>query len=126
MAIKRVLATNATIEVIKQLQQSNGDLMFHLSGGCCDSSSPMCFPKGELTLNNTDVWLGKISNCNFYTSKDQFEYLKHTQLTVDVTKGRGSSFSLEIPLGLRFIINSRLFNKEEALNLTPIKLGEQL
>lgn len=126
MTVKRILATNAAEEVITQLQKTHGDLMFHLSGGCCDGSSPMCFSKGELLLSNADIWLGTILNCHFYISKDQFEYWKHTQLTIDVTKGRGSSFSLEIPLGLRFIINPRLYNKEEALNLSPTKEGEQL
>lgn len=95
---RRVLSTDAAGAVIDQLREQHGDLMFHQSGGCCDGSSPMCFPKGELMLNETDVWLGRIHGCDFYMSKDQFEYWQHTQLIVDVVKGRGASFSLEIPL----------------------------
>lgn len=121
--MKRVLITAAAQEVIDQLRQRHGDLMFHQSGGCCDGSSPMCLPKGELMLNETDVWLGNIHDCDFYMSKDQFEYWKHTQLTVNVVKGRGASFSLEIPMGVRFVIESRLFSDEEIALLEPIKTG---
>jgi uncharacterized protein (DUF779 family) len=118
--VKRVLISENARQVLEQLKFQHGELMFHQSGGCCDGSSPMCFSKGELMLNETDVYLGDIANCSFYMSKDQFEYWKHTQLTIDVTKGRGSSFSLEIPLGLRFVIKSRLFTEEEFANLDPI------
>ncbi|MGD1890663.1 MAG: DUF779 domain-containing protein [Cyclobacteriaceae bacterium] len=111
--------------MIDQLREEHGPLMFHQSGGCCDGSSPMCFPKGELMLNETDIWLGEIHSCNFYMSSDQFEYWKHTQLTVDVVEGRGASFSLEIPLGLRFVIKSRLFIEAEQNNLTPIHSGAE-
>lgn len=68
-------------------------------------------------LNDTDMHLGKIHGCDFYMSKDQFEYWKHTQLTIDVVEGRGSSFSLEIPLGLRFVVKSRIFSPEELESL---------
>jgi len=83
----------------------------------------MCFTKGELMLDDNDVWLGNIHGCDFFISKPQFEYWQHTQLTVDVVQGRGSSFSLEIPLGLRFLIESRLFSDEELENLSPIRTG---
>ena len=71
-------------------------------------------------LDDSDIWLGQIHGCDFYISKDQFEYWKHTQLTVDVVPGRGSSFSLEIPLGIRFLIRSRMFTEAEAASLQPI------
>ncbi|MCK0188806.1 DUF779 domain-containing protein [Arenibacter sp. F20364] len=118
--VKRVLISENARQVLEQLKSQHGELMFHQSGGCCDGSSPMCFPKGELMLNETDVYLGDVANCAFYMSKDQFEYWKHTQLTVDVTEGRGSSFSLEIPLGLRFVIKSRLFTGDEFAQLRPV------
>lgn len=119
--LKRVLVTEQAAAVIKKLQQQYGALMFHQSGGCCDGSQPMCFEKGDFKLGEHDVCLGEIEGCEFWMSGDQFEYWKHTQLTVDVTKGRGSSFSLEIPLGLRFIIQSRLFTEEETLQLLSIR-----
>ncbi|CAM4190054.1 DUF779 domain-containing protein [Zobellia nedashkovskayae] len=120
MKTKRVLVTDEAKKIIEQLRETHGELMFHQSGGCCDGSAPMCFSKGELMLNETDVWLGNIADCDFHMAKDQYEYWKHTQLTIDITKGRGASFSLEIPLGIRFIVRSRLFSEEEALNLEPI------
>ena len=123
--IKRVLVTKEAEAIIDQLRNQYGELMFHQSGGCCDGSSPMCFEKGELMLDDSDVWLGNIHGCHFYMSKDQFEYWQHTQLMVNITKGRGASFSLEIPLGLRFIIESRLFTDEEIAALEPIRYGEQ-
>ena len=122
--INRVDITEEAINVIDKLKERHGHLMFHQSGGCCDGSSPMCLEKGDLLLNENDVWLGTVHGCEFFMSKDQFEYWKHTHLTVDVTKGRGSSFSLEIPLGLRFIIKSRLFREDEVSNLREIKFGE--
>ncbi len=121
--IERVLITDRAKTVVKQLREQHGELIFHQSGGCCDGSSPMCFPKGELMINEMDVWLGTIHGCDFYMSQDQFEYWKHTQLSVDVVPGRGASFSLEIPLGLRFVIKSRLYADEEIKALRPVRQG---
>ncbi|MFM1929033.1 MAG: hypothetical protein RL387_361 [Bacteroidota bacterium] len=118
--VKRVLITKEASGLIAQLKQQFGELMFHQSGGCCDGSQPMCFEKGEFKLGGSDIQLGTIEDCGFYMSRDQYEYWKHTQLTIDITKGRGSSFSLEIPLGYRFIVHSRLFTEEEILHLEPI------
>jgi uncharacterized protein (DUF779 family) len=113
MHYQRVSITNSAAEIVNKLKDQFGDLIFHQSGGCCDGSSPMIFEKGEMYLDESDILLGTIAGVNFYMNQDQFEYWKHTHLTVDITKGRGSSFSLEIPLGLRFIIHSRLLTKKE-------------
>ncbi|GAB1449649.1 hypothetical protein MASR2M44_26780 [Bacteroidota bacterium] len=98
--------------------------MFHQSGGCCDGSQPMCFEKGDFKLGNSDVCLGTIEGCDFWMSKDQFEYWKYTHLHVVLVNGRGSSFSLEIPYGKRFIVQSRLFTKDELENLEPLRYAE--
>jgi len=121
--VKRVLISEVAKQILEQLKTEHGELMFHQSGGCCDGSSPMCFQKGELMLNETDVCLGELEGCPFYMSKDQFEYWKHTQLTLDVTKGRGSSFSLEIPLGVRFVIKSQLFTEEELTQMNSVEIA---
>ena len=121
--IARVQMTDAAAKVIDTLRKEHGALMFHQSGGCCDGSSPMCFEKGELLIDDSDVWLGMIHGCDFYMSGDQFEYWKHTQLTIDIVKGRGASFSLEIPLGLRFVTKSRMYDQDELENLSPIRKG---
>lgn len=117
MAVERVKVSEKAAAVIDQLQERNGPLMFHQSGGCCDGSQPMCFEDGEFKVGDSDVLLGHVHGCPFYMARDQYEYWKHTQLTLDITPGRGSSFSLEIPLGLRFIIRSRLFTEEEMKQL---------
>lgn len=118
--IKRILATPAALELIQRLKDTHGPLMFHQSGGCCDGSQPMCYPEGEFKIGGNDICLGEISGCKFYMHADQFEYWKHTQLTLDVTPGRGSSFSLEIPLGLRFFIQSKVFTESELEQLEPL------
>ena len=111
--VPRVLATDAALDLIVRLQAKHGSLMFHQSGGCCDGSSPMCYPEGELLIGDSDVRLGEIGGCPFYMSAAQFEYWKHTQLTIDVVPGRGGMFSLEGPEGLRFLTRSRLFTDKE-------------
>ncbi|WP_183574129.1 DUF779 domain-containing protein [Mucilaginibacter sp. X5P1] len=122
--IKRVLVTPEASALVAQLKERFGDLMFHQSGGCCDGSSPMCFEKGEFKLGGSDVKLGEIDGCEFWMSKDQFEYWQHTQLTIGITKGRGSSFSIEIPTGYRFMIHSRMFNDDELGELEPVSFLE--
>ena len=118
---RRVEITDKAREVVDRLRAEHGELMFHQSGGCCDGSSPMCYPLGEFRVGGSDVLLGRIHGCPFYMARDQFELWQNTHLTVDVVKGRGASFSLEIPLGLRFVIHSRLFMDEEILDLDPVE-----
>jgi len=117
MSISRIISTDKAAELIVKLEEMHGPLMFHQSGGCCDGSQPMCFSEGEFKTGSSDVCLGIVNGCRFYMSKDQFEYWRHTQLILDVTPGRGSSFSLEIPLGVRFHIRSRVFTEEEMADL---------
>jgi uncharacterized protein len=118
--VNRVESTEAARDLIDQLRQKHGPLMFHQSGGCCDGSQPMCFEAGEFKTGESDVLMAEVYGCNFYMARDQYEYWKHTQLTLDVIPGRGSSFSLEIPLGKRFIIRSRLFTDEELAQLPEL------
>lgn len=118
MSHERVAITPQAAEVVQQLISKHGEVIFHQSGGCCDGSSPMLLCKDDMYLDNNDILVGCVVGVNFYMSRDQFEYWKHTHLTVDIIEGRGASFSLEIPLGLRFMIRSRLLTDEEnaALN----------
>lgn len=111
--MKRIEITDKALKVVEQLKDKHGDLIFHQSGGCCDGSAPMIFEKDDMYLDESDILLGEIGGVNFYMNQDQFEYWKHTHLTIDITEGRGASFSLEIPLGLRFMIHSRLLTDDE-------------
>jgi uncharacterized protein (DUF779 family) len=115
--IPRVLITEAASKVLRGLVAMHGPVMFHQSGGCCDGSAPMCYPRGEFRVGQRDVRLGEVDGAPFYMGGDQFEYWKHTQLTVDVVPGRGSGFSLESPEGVRFLIRSRVFDVAETTAL---------
>jgi uncharacterized protein len=119
---ERVTITPAAAELLTKLTDRHGPLMFHQSGGCCDGSSPMCYPAGDFKLGQADVHLGDLDvpglePIGFHMSRSQFEYWKHTHLTVDVVKGRGSGFSVEAPEGVRFMIRSRLFTDDEVREL---------
>lgn len=121
MTIKRVSITEQARAVVDQLRQQHGELIFHQSGGCCDGSSPMCFEKGDFILGSRDLCLGEIHGCGFFMEADQFKYYENMHICVDVVKGRGSSFSLEIPLGVRFMAVSRVFGEDELAQLEALE-----
>ncbi|WP_435134757.1 DUF779 domain-containing protein [Actinacidiphila sp. bgisy144] len=111
----RVALTPAAEQLLARLTARHGPLMFHQSGGCCDGSSPMCYPRGEFRVGSADVLLGRVGDgVPFWMSASQFAYWRHTHLTVDVVKGRGSGFSVEAPEGVRFLLRSRLLTDEES------------
>lgn len=104
--LQRVDITDAAKEVVERLIRAHGPLMFHQSGGCCDGSAPMCYPLGEFITSPRDVLLGEIAGCPVYIDKTQWQTWSHTTLTIDVVPGRGAGFSLEAPLGVRFLTRS--------------------
>lgn len=122
----RVALTHEAVKLLRKLWIQHGPLMFHQSGGCCDGSSPMCFPLGEFRTGDSDVLLGRFDISagsgainvqredgqfvEFWMSREQFNYWSHTHLTVDVVPGRGSGFSVEAPEGKRFLIRSTLMD----------------
>ena len=131
-AVQRVAVTPEAEAVLRRLVAQHGPLMFHQSGGCCDGSSPMCYPLGEFVTGPSDVLLGTVDidgagdidgvvgderPVPVWMSAAQFEYWSHTHLTIDVVPGRGAGFSLEAPLGVRFLIRSRMLTDEEAAGL---------
>ena len=119
----RVALTPEAAALLRRLRADHGELMFHQSGGCCDGSAPMCYPLGEFRTGSSDVHLGDLDvdpgppaeafTVPVWMSAAQFEHWSHTHLTIDVVKGRGSGFSLEAPLGVRFLVRSRLLSDEE-------------
>jgi uncharacterized protein (DUF779 family) len=118
MVYTRVDVTEAAADMLRHLTIVHGPLMFHQSGGCCDGSSPMCFPVGMFIIGPSDVMLEKLEieglePIEFYMSASQFEYWKSTHLTIDLVKGRGSGFSVEAPEGVRFMIRSRMLTDDE-------------
>jgi uncharacterized protein len=114
--------TEGAADLLRRLTRQYGPLMFHQSGGCCDGSSPMCYPDGDFIISDADVHLGDLDvgldrEVPVYMSASQYEYWKHTHITIDVVKGRGSGFSVEAPEGVRFLIRSRLLTDEETAEL---------
>ncbi|MCP3015606.1 DUF779 domain-containing protein [Nocardiopsis dassonvillei] len=121
-AVERVAVTDAAAALLRELRAEHGPLMFHQSGGCCDGSSPMCYPAGEFRTGASDVRLGDLDvgapePVPVWMSRAQFELWSHTHLTIDVVRGRGAGFSLEAPTGNRFLIRSRLMTDDEAERL---------
>ena len=119
--VARVTATAVALDLIETLKSKHGLLMFHQSGGCCDGSSPMCYPRNEFKIGGQDVLLGEIGGCPFYIGAAQYEYWRHTQLIIDVVPGRGGMFSLEGPEGKRFLTRSRLFSDDEWTELCRLE-----
>jgi uncharacterized protein (DUF779 family) len=115
--VERVVATAKAEDLIAHLKEQHGPLLFHQSGGCCDGSSPMCFPEAEFRTGPSDVLLGEIADCPFYIGAAQFEYWAHTQLIIDVVPGRGGGFSAEAPEGVRFLTRGRVFSDAEMASL---------
>jgi uncharacterized protein (DUF779 family) len=115
---ERVAVTDAAASLLRRLTAQHGPLMFHQSGGCCDGSSPMCYPVGMFLTGPGDVDLGTIDvglddPIRVYMSQAQFEYWEYTHLTIDVVPGRGAGFSVEGPTGMRFLIRSRMLDDSE-------------
>jgi len=117
VAVDRVAVTPEAAAMLRRLREQHGPLMFHQSGGCCDGSSPMCFPDGDFITSDADVHLGDL---DVWMSREQFGYWSHTHLTIDMVPGRGAGFSVEAPTGYRFLIRSRLFTDDEAADLSVI------
>ncbi len=120
--VTRVDVTDQAAEWIRRLVETHGPVMFHQSGGCCDGSSPMCYPAGEFRTGDADMHLGDLQvgteqSVPVWMSKAQFALWKHTHLTIDVVKGRGGGFSLEAPEGVRFLTRSRVFTDAEVAAL---------
>lgn len=123
---ERLAITDAARAVVDQLRAKHGALLFHQSGGCCDGSAPMCFAVGDFRIGSRDVCLGDVHGCKFYMSPEQFQYYENCHTTIDVVPGRGASFSLEIPLGVRFLIRSRLLTEAELASVRPVGIGAEV
>ncbi|QNG39413.1 DUF779 domain-containing protein [Geodermatophilaceae bacterium NBWT11] len=147
-AVDRVAITPEAAVVIRRLRGTHGPLMFHQSGGCCDGSAPMCYPRGDFIVGDEDVLLGLLDDTSpgtpapaltpgqpvpdelspVWISGPQFLLWQHTQLLLDVVPGRGAGFSLEAPEGVRFLTRSRVFDADEQawLDACPAPRGRDL
>lgn len=125
----RVQITAAAADLLSRLADRHGPLMFHQSGGCCDGSSPMCYPVGDFIVGDRDVLLGILDIAEdgvpVWISGPQYQTWAHTQLIIDAVPGRGGGFSLEAPEGMRFLSRGRAFTDAEntALAAVPVISG---
>lgn len=120
--VKRITLTSKAEELIKELAEEHGDLMFYQAGGCCEGTQPMCFTKGGYFPRTNDARIGDILGYDFWIDRDLFEYWKHAHFTIDVIDGFGTGgFSLEIPKGKTFKVIYRLFTPEELENLEDVE-----
>lgn len=115
--LRRVDATPLAREWLAKLTIQHGPLMIHQSGGCCDGSSPMCYPLGDFKIGQSDVFLGEVDGVPVYIGEAQFEFWRHTGLVIDVVPGRGAGFSVESPEGIRFLTRSHVFTDGEMKRL---------
>lgn len=113
MDVKKVIATDAALDLINEIRAEYPNIIFHQSGGCCDGSSPMCYPADDYRVGAVDVLVDMIGDIPFYMSESQYQYWKHTQIILDVVAGRGGMFSLDNGRERRFFARSRLFNEDE-------------
>ena len=119
----RVTATPTALALIERLRQRHGALIFVLSHGCCDGSTPMCLAEGEMTLGAGDLRWGEVGGVPFHISLSQRDYLAASQLSLDVAPGSQGSFSLEDAEGLHFVTRSRLWTDEESALLAAAAAG---
>jgi hypothetical protein len=113
----RVTATAAAQALIAEIRREHPQILFHQSGGCCDGSSPMCYPADDFAVGARDVRLGDVDGVPFYIGGNQFERWRHTQLILDVVPGRGGMFSLDNGRERRFFTRSRVFSEGELSQL---------
>ncbi|ANP46493.1 DUF779 domain-containing protein [Candidatus Viadribacter manganicus] len=113
----RVIATDAARAFLAEIRQDHPNVLIHQSGGCCDGSSPMCYPSAAFRIGDSDVKLGEIDGVAIYISGPQFEAWRRTQLILDVVPGRGGMFSLDNGRERRFLARARAFSDEEVFAL---------
>lgn len=102
----KVSATPAAMDLLAEIIADHGPVLFHQSGGCCDGSSPMCYPRSEFIVGDHDVLLGHLGDTPVYISAPQYEAWKNTDLIIDVVPGRGGMFSLDNGREKRFLTRS--------------------
>ncbi|BCG73577.1 hypothetical protein MesoLj113a_47350 [Mesorhizobium sp. 113-1-2] len=116
VSLRKVSATPKAIAFLAEIIADHGPVLFHQSGGCCDGSSPMCYPHGDFIVGDNDVLLGEIGDTPVYISASQYEVWKHTDLLIDVVPGRGGMFSLDNGRERRFLTRSTVCAIPEVLS----------
>ena len=103
---QRVTATPAALEMLERLRARHGDLIVHVSGGCCDGSSPMCLRAGDLPASPHDLRLGVLAGVPVVIDGDQDARWQGPTFHLDVAPGEAGGFSLEALEHVRFTLAS--------------------
>ncbi|SEM51325.1 hypothetical protein SAMN05192583_0469 [Sphingomonas gellani] len=112
--VNRVTATPAALDLLAAIVADHGPVLFHQSGGCCDGSSPMCYPRDGFRIGAGDVMLGEVAGQPFYIGARQLAaWGADIRLTLDAVDGRGGMFSLDNGRERRFLIRSPLCSPGE-------------
>ncbi len=106
VSLDKVRATETARALLAEIIADHGPVLFHQSGGCCDGSSPMCYPRDDFIVGDNDILLGMIDDTPVYISESQYDVWKHTDLIIDVVPGRGGMFSLDNGREKRFLTRS--------------------
>jgi uncharacterized protein (DUF779 family) len=102
-SLRKVTATREAEALLAEIIADHGPVLFHQSGGCCDGSAPMCYPRDEFILGDHDVHLGTILGTPVYIDAAQYDAWQQPSLVLDAAPGRGGMFSLDSGRGRRFV-----------------------
>jgi uncharacterized protein (DUF779 family) len=91
----RVTATPAGLALVARLVARHGPVILHQSGGCCDGSSPICLPEGELLLGPGDLLLGDVGGAAVYIDRDQYARWNSPAIEIDAAPGPAEGLSLD-------------------------------
>ena len=97
--------TGAARAVLDEVRRREGArLLFVIGGGCCDNTAPMLLK--DFRLGAADVHMGDVDGVPVYCETEQTRLMAASHLEIGVSSGGGNSFSLEIPLGKRFVLRT--------------------
>lgn len=102
--------------------------MFRQSGGNGDESSPVCYPVGEFSVEDSDVLWGMLDVVSerqpygvpVWVAGPQVPVWEHSQLVIDIAAGRGAGYSLEASEGVRFLSRARIVAERHPVADRPV------
>lgn len=93
--VPRVSASPAALSLLGRMRARHGRLVVHISGGCCDGSSPMCFRADDLPAGVNDERLGELAGVEVVIDAEQDERWGRPGYRLDAAPGAADSFSLD-------------------------------
>lgn len=100
-----IVATAAAKQALERMRAEHGEIILHVTGGCCDARTPLCLPAGALLLGPRDILLGTVEGVRVYEMQSTPEICFCTgDYVLDVRPGVPVGFSLDPGEGMRFAI----------------------